>query len=535
MNALLALFEVQIRQASAWFATQTGSKVTVIGGMATVLLGVSWLLYAISHAFFTSLSSYDQFGQATVSYLVHAAIIVTMWLAIGSVIVTTMSVLFSTKQSLNVVTTSPQPSHIVPLYLFGYSVASSIILLVIVMGPVGMALADVYFSGAWMGFWLRAMLTIIIMATITSSVGALVAYGLSFLTVLKNARAIVGGVGLVFLGVTMQMVGLVFPKSLGQLYDASAAEFPILFAALPLNRLPLPTAALSHMLTRGWVGEFWIVAIVSCGVSALLIAASSMIFPYLWRHLEESGRAGGLRVGKKEALHGPLSTRWFMQYKDMLATARSPSDVSYGILLMVIAVFFFTMLGQIVRNRPVQSAYAAEFTVFVMAWLLFFVTAYLLRLVFPQIAREKRQAWHMFTSPIRFEDILTSKMELGLILSVPLAVFATVVWASLSGNIALVVVSVWSIVLLTLMHASLGAVWPNFASGDDADRVSTSPMGFVTLFASVGLSIAVSAAVHTWLAGSMPLMALFGGMSVLTLVIMFLYPLARLSSANYEF
>jgi len=125
---------------------------------------------------------------------------------------------------------------------------------------------------------------------------------------------------------------------------------------------------------------------------------------------------------------------------------------------------------------------------FVFAWLQFINIAFLLRIVYPLMAKEGPNAWYIFTLPISKLRILFSKIWLALIVSIPFLIFTSFAWMIVPFNKSdywqFIIISIMSFLTIALANVLFGTIFPNFSQGKDPEKVSTSGMGIVTLFFS---------------------------------------------------
>jgi len=124
--------------------------------------------------------------------------------------------------------------------------------------------------------------------------------------------------------------------------------------------------------------------------------------------------------------------------------------------------------------------------VFSFIALLFFATAYTLRIVFPLMAREGRAAWYIFTLPISSKHTLQSKILLGILLIMPYVLFSLALWMMLKVSYPLEITgySLFLLLCISIVNASMGAIYPNFHESENAEKISTSGMGILCLLIS---------------------------------------------------
>lgn len=112
------------------------------------------------------------------------------------------------------------------------------------------------------------------------------------------------------------------------------------------------------------------------------------------------------------------------------------------------------------------------------------------------MAREGKSAWYLFTMPVAKSQIIFSQLVTAIVTDLPFVIFTIIVWHifPLSENTRLffIMTSIIVIIMLTVVNVFLGSISPNFSQADDAEKVSTSGTGIVTLVVSFFITVFVS-------------------------------------------
>jgi hypothetical protein len=96
--------------------------------------------------------------------------------------------------------------------------------------------------------------------------------------------------------------------------------------------------------------------------------------------------------------------------------------------------------------------------------------------------------------------------------------------------------SLWVCLLLPVVHASLGSIYPNFAAGNDPEKVSTSSMGMVTLIISSSIALVLALSLDRYMTGAMSISAVWGiHLFVSVLAVFILVGISRNFIGRYEF
>jgi len=479
-----------------WFTTKSISRFIVAILFFLVFCAVALGVYAVSHAFFRSLTIYDQFGQMTAGYIIHASVVIILWLALGSSIASATGLLLSTSPSLSYILTLPVPAKALNIWLFVKAVTANFLLMAFAFVPIVVAYANA-FGILSVSYLLRIVFVLLCIVSVSSAIGMVL--GLISVVWLRGREYPASAVGIIaFFSAMVGILKLIFPPMLSQLYDASAPMFLPLFRSLPLNNPNVPTAWLSHIIISGFApSSFLVLSITAAVVIVCLEVQRTRIIPTLLRlrssaHVNRISQNGFRTLGV---------TNYPLVIKDWFSIVRLPSEVGYGLFLGSVALFFFFMLYVGIGHSLHQGVWNLQLTVFSFAWIGFFATAYFLRFLFPLVAREGKSAWYIFTLPITKRRILFEKILLSILFCIPVAVFSVFIWyllpfvSDVRGT--LIGVSVIFILVLALTHALLGAILPNFLQGNDPEKISTSGMGLLVLLVS-GILVAGASQLITY-------------------------------------
>ncbi|MFZ2202134.1 MAG: hypothetical protein WAV56_01925 [Microgenomates group bacterium] len=467
-----------------WFRNQTLGKIAITLLFAALFAFISVLIYSAGIGFLFPLTGFEVYGQFTALYLVHAAIIVTLWLGIGSSLVSTYSFLVRTDHQLDTLLTYPISQLVIVFQAFLRGLLSSLFWSLVIFLPLGLAVLRLFGAGSnpQTVFYLSLVITLIVVTS--STIGSFLAFILAHFHRLVKPALYVPILALLYILATLFLIRYLLPNDLARLLPASAEEFLPIFSTLPLNQLALPTLSLTNLLLGVWSASlFPLIA------GLLLLLILTLIY--------EGRRLGSLRRSLASAPIISFSTKipnslffnsnFSVSVKDIITTLRNPAEVGYGLFLLLLVLGFFLFLGSSIRAttsvRGLQSI-----AVYGLAWFLFYSTAYLLRLVFPLMAREGQTAWFLFTKPVRPGKIINQKTLTALALSLPLLVISLMIWPFLGNGQDLGSLALTAVVFLTFVASYLGNLFPNFRQGHDPEKVSTSAMGFFTIILLLAVS-----------------------------------------------
>jgi hypothetical protein len=470
----------------SWFKSQTLSKVLVLVAFAIIFFSLSFFLYFFSRSFFFSLSLYKEYGMLTSRYLIKAAVVITGWFALVASLVSSLGFLIKPNLKIEYLLTQPIKIKVISGWIFIKAVLANCLLLTIIFSPIMFAYADVFWGGLSINFMTRFYLVLGLFTILTTSLAFFLSYFLAYLIKKRTYLLSIIGVAVFFM-VMFFLIYLIFPKDLTYLVEVQPEGFLKIYNKLPLSKSWLPSTWLTNMLLDGLSADALYLLILTIIVMIFAFYLQGQRFIYLFHYLNSQSHKKNLIKEWKNFFHCPLI------YKDWLSVRRDPAETGYALFLLSIAIFFFFFLFRILIFKKAANFWRNEVIIFSFIWLLFFSSAFLLRLVFPLMAKEGDNAWYIFTLPVAKTKILLSKLSLGLIMSIPLFLFSLILWGFLPveglDRFLIRLVTLLAILWLSLVNVFLGSIFPNFKQGNDSEAVSTSGMGIITFMATVIISI----------------------------------------------
>lgn len=539
MKTILTLILTDLVATRRFLATQTLSKLLVILSFFLVFSGVSATIFWFSRSFFQSFAeSSGNFGFLTASYMMNAAIVMTLWLAIGSTIASTLSFLFTPNKQVDFLMTLPIKTGNITLWFFIKSVILNLILLLIPFVPIALAFQVVFHGLITLSFLTRVAFVLALMVIVANSVGQLIGYYIAKSLKGKGSLMVISCI-IFFFSTAAIILHLIFPSSLLTFYEQTSSDFLSVYNKLPLVNPFLPTTWLSQTIASGInINSLY------AFILALLLAfwannISTLRFVFLFQTLKTQPHLAKKNKIKNKSFFIFTKTERPILYKDWLSIVRLPSETGYGLFLLSLAFFFFLIISFSTNLDYSDLKLEVNLILFSMVWLFFFATSYLLRLVFPLIAREIEGAWYIFTLPISPSKILRSKTALSLVLSTPLIFLGIIIWFLMPfqrSRILLIALSIWGIFLLTISQALLGAIFPNFELGRDPEKVSTGTMGIFTLIVSIFITTVMVSSLYLFFKSAITIVGVVVIVFALSLPLLsLLFFASSYSLKRYEF
>lgn len=536
MREIIVFCALDILSIIHWYRTQTISKILVLLGFGLVFVILATGIFFYSLLFFKNLARYEMYGFLTATYMIHAGVLILFWLSVGSSIASYTTHLFIPSNKNDYLLTLPvKPSKLV-WWFFIRSFFLNTILISFIILPVLLSFGIAFFSSTLFIFFLGALALILLLVLSSNSIGGLISYLIAPHLKGKGINAVFLFL-LIFIAIAILLAKLIFPQELTLLNHAEANEFLKIYNRLPLSNTFLPTYWLVQLMTFG--GQNYLFAILAFTLGVVLFSLDFQSRRYISLCQLLKVHKNILSIYKKYADRYLALTKLPIFYKDWLSIIRSPQEIGYGVFLLSLAFFFFLILSRAGNFGDMDKKANVDFVIFSFVWLLFFTTCYLLRLVFPLMAREGKSFWFMFTLPISINRIVWPKILLGLVLVIPHIFISIFMWFVLpfNKNIGMqALISAFSVLFLSLVNGFLGTIAPNFPQGSDPEKVSTSTMGIATLIVSIIITAVLSFTIYQFLNGVWPAnLAIMITLGIGILIILPLNALSSYFSKRYEF
>ncbi len=457
MSAFLAILNLDLYAGRDWFKRQTVSKLIVAGLYLTVLLGVAFGIYFWSNSFFKYLFTYESFGAETALYVLRAAVLTLTWIGILSSLISTLSFLLTSDKHTDLLLTMPISDFLISLRSTIRSLFVNLTLLLVSIFPLLLA----YFHSVS-----SAVGILVLVLFFSQFAGSLLGYLLSLFLSIKHGwyfGAIFGGLIILF---TWYIFRQVFPPELKLLSDIPADKYSSLFNSLPL---------MAGIWSSNQFGVLLVVFTVFLVLFSLTL--QKILFIPSW----QSAKIHLSSIKKTPAINYKSVS---LITKDYLSIMRSPKDILYLLFLLSMMVAFFSLFsrGYLVNNIP--DKFRVDALSFSFGWLVFFSGTYLIRLIYPLMINEGQSRWWYFTLPSFPRDLLSSKISVSLIFSLPLLFIALLEWNLLPFAFSrpfLISFSIFSLAFLAVYFPLIGAISPEFRLAYQPENASTSFTGLIAI------------------------------------------------------
>jgi len=501
-------FKYQKRHILRFFERNRLAKAITVGLFGLVILGLMSGLYSFFKAGFYYIVSFPYFQSSVLLYSYELFFALVALLVVLSSFITLAYRLFRGRSDHWIISS---PAYLVmPRFVFWRGYLQSLWPLVVLALPVLAAVSQV-FSLSGPGF-VAVIASILFLTLFLTSLVFFLLLGLGrMLMLVKNDTSwlrlsrlmLVLVIGLAVVGwlgwqqsVDKDLISLFQARDLAS-QEVDTDRVSQLFFYYPSHWTAL---ALHHWQAGRVAAGSWALAIMA-SLSLLMYVAyrlSLRWFLSVWQKLQEGGvtaETGTDRQTGKKAAPWRFGSRPVpaLFKKELLTATRDSQALLWFLFLLGLWVFqagLNVVLGRMTAGYyPSGSDVLVTIQVLQFVTAIYFVSAFVLRFVFPAFSAEKRTAWILASAPVDQARAYWAKLcfytplllLVGLCLSLlNLLVLGVSFWAGW----AYLVVLATSLILLVIFGLSMGAIFPNFSTDDPSDLSTTLP-GLVLIVSSL--------------------------------------------------
>ncbi len=361
--------------------------------------------------------------------------------------------------------------------------------------PLLLAVQSVFSYPAW--YFFLSLVSIIIFSLFISGLAITVIFVFSLLfkvAKIKTFKPLVGTIGVTCLLVGALIWSRVVNIDIEKIFQLEEAIDPSLallkenFSIFPSH---LPAMTIFEGQSKSFSGGVKYLGILT-GLSLLVLLIFSLLkekFLYIWQSFQEGSFEAKATDKNKRAIRSigsmPETKKGVIFKKELLISLRSPKNLfwlSFLMILMLAQVGVVNLLEQYVGIGSSQNLAVTGLTPSLqIGVILFFISALILRFVFPTLSQEGDTAWILGSAPIDFKEIFKAKYRFyGLLLSligmIALAVYIIPLSATFQVAAVSTITALIGVLTLTMVGISLGSIFINFET-NDPQKLSTSPPG----------------------------------------------------------
>ena len=495
-------FTYQRRKFVRYFQANKVARISVAFLMSVILAGIVWGVYYVSKKGleFTQIETDIFLNQVGPWYIYEIFLLLTGFLIFISSTIFGLVNFFKTKKD-NWIMASPRYRKLLWINSFK-AINSSAWAIIAISLPLIVAAGQV-FSFSILAYFL-AIIAVIIFALICALLAIVLIMTISLLMGLIKLRNIRG---LKVLVSAVILTGAVFIwrrliyMDLDQIFQINNVSNPNLeifaqyFSVFPSH---FPAMIIFNLQTANPIGAFKYLFILVLALVFIVLVYKLLEFKflYVWQIFQE-GSFEAKKEGKGRRLRllrnsFPKTPEGVIYKKEILTSIRSAKNLLWFSFL---AVLLFAQVG-VISLLDKYSNIGDGFTIgnglviLQLAIVLFFITAFIVRFVFPSFSQESKTSWIIGSAPLRMSKIFLSKYKLfSLVLTILgiASLFLYIIPLELSFYLSLILVLVVLIAILTLtmLGLSLGVIYINFES-NDPNELSTSAGGIIFMVLALG-------------------------------------------------
>ncbi|MCU0679127.1 MAG: ABC transporter permease [Planctomycetes bacterium] len=506
---LSLFFDYQKKLFKKFFQTRRTAKAITIALFCLVLGAVGTGIYFFLVEGFYFIGRDPYFRQALTLYFYELYFLFISLLIVVSVLITALFALFKNRNDLWIIS-SPRYA-LMPVFIFFRAVQSSLWPLFVIVLPALLAMEKVFGLGA-AGLAMSALAVLFYTLLLVSLVFLLifaVSQGLYALpSRIKGGALSLNRLTAALIAVLALTVVIVWQQSVNRdlvalfrAQDLESAAADIKAVNDAFTYFPSHLAAKSLFLWQNGqtapAFALFTVLFVLTGALVYFSRQAGRFFLPVWQRLQEgsysAGADGSVRARPKRLSHFPPRPVGAIFKKEFLVARRNPRTMLWLIFLLLV------WLMQAGLNIVASSNIAryelggniASTTVQIMQFMtaVYFMSALVLRFVFPAFSSERKTAWILLSAPLSNAKMFWSKYLFyvpaltiaGLVIGYGNLLLLNIPAAFLLISLFLFAVALFFVVTFGL---ALGALFPNFET-DDPSLLSTSLPGLGFILGSI--------------------------------------------------
>ena len=547
MNRPLSeLFKYNFRSGSRYLNSQTvGKAITVFtGALLALLVGIG--LYRFGVVGLRYIQGYILYKDAFTLYLYELYLAVIFYItSFGSLMFLLFTLLKSSNDNWILVT--PKFTTL-PWYYFGKITASTMTTISILAIPLLLAIYTVFnisIPSAILMFFIVIVfiLTGILFSMVLVFGSSKILYYLS-----KNGKLL--SLGKVLIISIIVLVGLLvigwqraIPKDIVEFWQIPITDVRQFNTDIVKERfVGFPShypATYLYSLQKGDSEEAITSFAVSYGILSvmfvLFMLAKTNFLP-IWQKLQEGSfearaklRNGRFIISKKfpVILKSPIGALFEKEFLVIVRDLKNITWIGFVFSLWLIYTGINLLIKRAIDHydlgiNDITEAYAIYALQISIG--IYFITAFVLRFVFPSFSTERKTSWIIGTSPVNLKNILYSKFfffsTVLVIVGFVISIFNFQIFKpELLDTFIYVMVFLTTVITITLQGLFLGIVFPNFES-DDPEVLGTSVPGIILTLLGILYGAIGSVIIYTYLqTGNLLYILAFEGLSALIIVV----------------
>ncbi len=499
------LWQINLKRFGRYFNKNHAAKIITVVLFFLVFCAVAAGIYQFFYRGFLYLKDYPYFRPALMLYSFEVFFLLIAFLVWLGATITLLFGLFKNQRSAFIMA-SPK-FGVLPVYTLYSSLLSMAWILLFVLAPALWA-AEVVFHTGFPAFVLAllASLLVLIFSVLLAYVSVL---GLAYIwrSVRKSGPTFFG------LSICVAVLAILVFGVVGSRVTRHDILVILSTENISLTQAPLepvlqsfnflPTSLGAQSVTFSQLGQP-AVALNSFAVLAFLVVLEVLLcwglgktFLPLWQSLSEGSNIAHLnqprrrfKIPKSNLLNGPVGA---VLYKERTQLFRNPKNAFWLLFLLLLWLSYIGFSLSVQLHLGKENNQLTQLPNVLLAVqllvLVYFVSALVLRFVFPSFSAERNTAWIFVSSPLRLGRLLWAKFWFFAATFGGFAVLAEAVNVFLlklpAGQAGLfLILGLATVFMLCSLGLYFGVKFANFET-DDPQALGTSIPGLVFVFCSV--------------------------------------------------
>lgn len=499
------LWQINFRRISRYFKKNSAARIITAALFMLVFCAVAAGIYQFFYHGFLYLKDYPFFRPALTLYSFEVFFLLIGFLVFLGSMISLLFSLFKNQQSAFIVA-SPKFGTL-PVYTLYSSLMSAAWIFLFVLAPALWA-GTVIFHTGFLAFVLSLLSSLLVLIF-----AVLLAYVVIF--AVAYIWRVISKTGPKFLGLSVCLAVAAFLVFALVAVKVSHHDIIVILSTenLSLTQAPLgpvaqsfkylPTSLAAESVTFAQLGQLGKSLSGFAGLAALVLAEVLLawylgkFFLPFWQNLSEGGGVAHgqearrrFKISRSNLLNRPFGA---VLYKERTQLFRNPKNSFWLLFLLLLWLSYigFSLVIQLhLRKDADQLSQLPGIILAVqLLVLVYFVSALVLRFVFPSFSAERNTAWIFASSPLRLGRLVWAKFWFFVITFGGFALLAEAVNVVLLklpvGSAGLfLVLGVATVLSLCALGLYFGVKFANFET-DDPEALGTSIPGLVFMFCSV--------------------------------------------------
>ncbi|MBN2015332.1 hypothetical protein JW766_00685 [Candidatus Dojkabacteria bacterium] len=511
MNSPLArVFLFKIRSALRYLKSQTAGKIITAGIGMLLFLGVGFSIYRFGVSGLEFLQGYILYKEAFTLYVYELYLAVFFYITSFSSMLFLLFTLLRSSDD-NWILATPK-FKIIPFYYLGKIASSSLISILLLAVPLTLAIKTV-FETSLLSFFLM-LLNVSLLSVIAMLFSVFLVFATAQLLKMVSGKTYkfvtVFNIMIICLFIFILLLVLGWKKAVPsdfiefwQIPITDVQEFDVNLVETRFTFMPShsPSLFLFHLQEDKYPEAIFHFAVTTVTTAILAIATylSTRGFLTIWQKLQEGSFEARtkinfdktLPIGKfPKILKGQIGALFEKEFVVMRRDLKDIAWVSFILSLWLIYTAINLLLKRAMQKYDFGSESMAD-TVFAfqIAVGIYFITAFVLRYVFPSFSTERKTAWIIGSSPVSLKKVMYSKFFffsfLFSIMGLGVSIFNLVVFLpGIIPSLLYILIFITTVITTTLLGLFLGFVFPNFET-DNPEVLGTSVPGLIFTFAAI--------------------------------------------------